>query len=205
MVKQSDPTGKTASPKARLAILASGTGSNAACLFAYFDRHPQVEVVLLLTNNPHAPAIQKAFRAGIPCRVLTNVHWQDGEAPSALLEAHGVDYIALAGFLRKIPPDLIARYPRRILNIHPALLPGFGGQGMYGMHVHRAVLQAGETHSGISIHLVNAHYDEGEIIFQKKLKLARGESPESLAEKIQKLEHTHYPRVLEAYILAQKS
>lgn len=204
-MEPTDPNSKTEGRKVRLAVLASGTGSNAGRLFAYFEHHPQVEVALLLTNKPGAPVVQKAHQAGVPCQVLPNECWQDAGAPAAILEAHGADYIALAGFLRKIPPELIARYPRRILNVHPALLPAFGGKGMYGMHVHRAVLEAGETQSGISIHLVNEHYDQGEIIFQKKLKLTEGESTETLAEKIHKLEHTHYPRVLEAYIMAQEA
>jgi phosphoribosylglycinamide formyltransferase-1 len=181
-----------------LAIFASGSGSNAEEFMKYFKNHHALKVSLVLTNKSNAGVIQRAEKFDIPCIVFSK---EDLSHPEFLkiLRDNKIDFIVLAGFLLKVPEYLIEAYPERILNIHPALLPKYGGKGMYGEHVHRAVLAAGENQSGITIHLVNKHYDEGRHIFQDKVIVDKDDSPESLAKKIHVLEHENYPRVAEEY------
>ena len=179
-----------------LAIFASGSGTNAERLFEKFIRHPRGRVVVLLTNNPRAGAIARAERFGVPVVVFDKQDLANTGAVLTHLRAHSVDLIVLAGFLLKIPPELTQAYPDRIINIHPALLPAYGGKGMYGRHVHEAVVAAGETETGISIHYVNEHYDEGRLIRQERCPVLPEDSPEDVAARVHHLEHQYYPEVV---------
>jgi len=184
----------------RIAIFASGGGSNARQLIRHFAGTVSAEVVLLVCNKPGAGALEVAAANGIPSLLINRADLEaDGLLSSELGKAR-VDVILLAGYLWKIPGWLIARYPDRILNIHPALLPSFGGKGMYGHHVHEAVHAARESYSGITIHLVNEHYDEGRIIFQASIALDHTDTPARIEEKVRALEQLHYPRVAEQFI-----
>lgn len=181
-------------------VFASGSGSNAEKLFAHFSGHPTVRITGLFCNNAQAGVLDKATAAAVPTYTLTN---SELAAPGNLLDLltrHGVEYIILAGFLRKIPDDVIQTYADKIINIHPALLPKFGGKGMYGMHVHRAVKEAGEAQTGISIHLVNERYDEGRILFQTSVPVMPNDTPENIAQKVQELEHTYFAAVCDEFI-----
>jgi phosphoribosylglycinamide formyltransferase-1 len=180
-----------------LAVLASGQGSNARNIVRFFEGHPSVRVVCLLSDNPEAPALGVAAEAGIPAGVFSKAQWREGREPLDFLAAHHAHLLVLAGFLSLVPEKLLSAYPRRIINIHPALLPRFGGKGMYGLHVHKAVLAAGSAESGVTVHFVNDRYDEGETVFQEKIPVAPDETPQSLQAKIRALEFAHYPRVIE--------
>jgi len=184
----------------RLAIFASGSGTNAAAIIDYFKDHKQVEVVLVLCNKPGAGVIERAFQRNIKTVVFS----KDDVTSEALLEIltdHQVDFIALAGYLWLIPGYLVKAYPNKIVNIHPALLPRYGGKGMYGMHVHKAVIEHGDAESGITIHYVNDAYDEGAIIKQATCKISPGDKPEDLAARIHQLEYEHFAPTLEQVIL----
>ena len=186
--------------KKRIAIFASGSGSNAQKLMELYKRHPEVEIALVLTNNPDAFVLQRADNFEIPSHIFDrNEFYHTGQVID-LLKNLDIDLIVLAGFLWLIPKNLIAEYPGRIINIHPALLPKFGGKGMYGDHVHNAVLEAGETEGGITIHYVNEHYDEGEFIYQGKYKIEKGDNLEMIKFKGQQLEHLHYPRIIDGIV-----
>lgn len=189
-----------------IAIFASGSGTNAERLFEKFAQHPRGRVAVLLTNNPKAGVIGRAERFGVPVIVFTKQDLSNTDAMLAHLQKHSVNLIVLAGFLLKIPPKLIQAYPDRIVNIHPALLPAYGGAGMYGKHVHEAVVAAGESESGISIHYVNEHYDEGRLIRQVRCPVLPTDRPEDVAARVHRLEHAHYPEVVEELIekLARK-
>jgi phosphoribosylglycinamide formyltransferase-1 len=187
-----------------LAIFASGAGSNAREIIRYFQGHPSIRVGLVGCNKPGAGVIDIAESAGIPVLLIDKERFFRGDACLGALQDAGIDYIILAGFLWKIPAALVDAYRGRILNIHPALLPKYGGKGMYGMHVHEAVIQAGEAESGITIHEVDERYDHGRHVFQARVPLDRHESPESLAGKIHLLEHAHFPRVIEAWVLTPR-
>ncbi len=189
--------------KIRLAVLASGSGTNAANLIKYFRGHPVITVSLIVSNNPEAYVLQRAKNAGIPSVVITKKEWENKDAVAESLMAYGITGVVLAGYLLLIPGWLVRMFPKKILNIHPALLPHFGGKGMYGMHVHRAIIASGAKKSGISIHVVNEKYDEGAIIFQADLLIQPGDSAESLAKRVQELEHRHYPAVVEQYFMLQ--
>jgi phosphoribosylglycinamide formyltransferase-1 len=183
--------------KIRLAVMASGSGTNAQAIFQYFEHHPRIAMVGLLTNNPHAGALALAQRAGIPGFVIPS--HPDGICSKTTLDVlqqlqvHGV---VLAGFLKKIPRPVIDAFPASILNIHPALLPDFGGKGMYGKQVHCAVLQAKKTVSGITIHLVNSAYDQGPILLQVQTSIAHCMTAEDIAKQVQQLEHYWYARTI---------
>ncbi len=181
-------------------MLASGNGTNVDNFIRYFSGHPKIEIALVISNNPRAYVRERARKANIPHLIIPADQWHDEKKIREVFSGAGIDIIVLAGFLLLIPENLIKMYPGKILNIHPALLPAYGGKGMYGMHVHRAVIDANEKHSGISIHLVNEKYDEGRILFQEKVAVEAGETPESLAAKVQQLEYRYYPRVVESYI-----
>lgn len=189
--------------KIRLAVLASGSGSNTASLVKYFSGHPAVEISLIVSNNPEAYVLQRAEKAGVPWELITKKQWADRDAVSGLFRTYGIDGIVLAGYLLLIPEWFIRMFCNKILSIHPALLPRFGGKGMYGTHVHRAVIASGAKRSGISIHVVNENYDEGEVIFQAELPVRHDDTAESLAKRIQELEHMHYPAVVERYFLSR--
>jgi phosphoribosylglycinamide formyltransferase-1 len=181
----------------RIAIFASGSGSNAENIFHYFKNKNNVEVSIILTNNPKAGVIGRAERLGISCKVFSRHDFNSSNQITNELLNLKIDLIVLAGFLWLIPSSLLVAFPNKIINIHPALLPKFGGKGMYGDHVHNAVSKAGETETGITIHYVNEFYDEGAVIFQKSVSIEKGEEPELIAEKVHNLEYEFFPKVIE--------
>lgn len=183
-----------------VAIFASGNGSNAVNLIRHFHDHPHIRIALVLSNKQDAPVIEKANDLGVETLIFDNAAFENGLTVLQELDYRGVEWIILAGFLRKIPLNLIHGYPNRILNIHPSLLPKFGGKGMYGMHVHRAVVAAHEPETGISIHFVNANFDEGELIAQFSTEVTPDDTPETVADKIHALETTHFPYIVEQTI-----
>lgn len=188
--------------KTRLALFASGSGSNVQRICDYFKGHDSIGVRSIYCNKPDAYVVQRAEKLGIPCRLFDKEDLNDGEVVAQLV-ADGIDWVILAGFLWLIPENMLEAYPGHIINIHPALLPKYGGKGMYGMHVHEAVVANKEKESGITIHLVDEEYDKGEFLFQAKVALAADETSESLAEKIHQLEHEHFPEVIEETVLAR--
>jgi phosphoribosylglycinamide formyltransferase 1 len=181
----------------RLAIFASGAGSNAQQIINYFRTSSAAKVALIVCNKPGAGVINIAEKENIPVLVIEKERFSKGDGYLPRLQEYHTDLIVLAGFLWKIPQSLIDSYPRRIINIHPALLPKYGGRGMYGQYVHEAILNSGEIESGITIHYVDEHYDNGDIIFQTACPVLNGDTPELLAQRIHKLEHLHYPIVIE--------
>lgn len=183
--------------KKRIAIFASGSGSNAQKIMEHFRHHPQGEVVIVLSNNSDAYVLQRADNFEIPTHVFCRSDLYDTEEVIRVLKRLNVDLIVLAGFLWLVPPALLKHFPNKIVNIHPALLPKYGGKGMYGDRVHQAVLDAGEEESGITIHFVNEHFDEGEIIHQARFRIEKGDNLEIIKFKGQQLEHQYYPRVIE--------
>lgn len=185
----------------QMVILASGNGSNAEALINHFKGNEEIGVQGLVTNNAQAGVIERAKRMGVPFVLWPNALFSSPEAPSELNWPgnYQPDGLVLAGFLRKIPLWLLRMFPNRIVNLHPALLPQFGGKGMYGKHVHNAVIQSGVTQSGITIHLVNEAYDEGQILQQYPLNIEQGETAEELAERIHALEHKHFPPTVSQY------
>jgi phosphoribosylglycinamide formyltransferase-1 len=186
--------------KFRIAVFASGGGTNAEQIFIFFKNHPAIEVGLLLTNNPLAFALKRAENHRIKTYVCSRQEFKDGKIVTEYLEREHITHIVLAGFLQLIPHSLIRAFPDKIINIHPALLPRFGGKGMYGAKVHEAVKASRAVETGITIHLVNEHYDEGKILFQQKCTISENQSPEEIAACVLKLEHEHYPRVIERWI-----
>lgn len=188
-----------------LAIFASGTGTNAHQIIQHFLGHPRIRVALVVCNKPGAAVIGVAAKAGVPVQLIEKEKFFKGNAYVDELRALNIDFIVLAGFLWKVPPALIAAFRNRIINIHPALLPKYGGKGMYGHFVHDAVLTAGDTESGISIHFVDEWYDHGNIIFQAHCPVTKTDTPDTLAEKIHALEHQHYPAVIEQTLLNVKA
>ena len=184
----------------RIAIFASGRGSNAASLLAYFKDHPVIKVVMIGSNNASAGVKEHAEKCELPFVHFSPEDRKQVDPMLDVLEKYAVDLIVLAGYMKLVPHKLTQNFEGRILNIHPALLPKFGGKGMFGMNVHEAVVEANETESGISIHLVNENYDEGDVFFQAYYTLQEAETPESLAAELLKLEHCHYPRQIEEYI-----
>lgn len=188
--------------KRNIAILASGNGSNAENIFRYFEGNEDVAIALILTNNPQAGVLERARRLQIPARVMTRTEMKEPGALVSVLQEHHINWVVLAGFLALIPGDVVRSYHRRILNIHPSLLPKFGGKGLYGDHVHEAVLAAGETESGITIHYIDEDYDRGERLLQAFCTVSPEDTPESLAGKIHRLEYYYYPRVIERELLS---
>ena len=186
--------------KHRIAILASGDGTNAQNIIEYFADHQQIEVALVGTNKPQAGVLQRARKLEVETLIFDRASMSDTDGLLAELQSRNIDYLVLAGFLLKIPSHLIEAFPERMINIHPALLPKYGGKGMYGMHVHRAVKENRESETGITIHLVNEHYDQGAILFQAKVALTDDDSPDDIAAKIHELEYQHYPKVIEQVI-----
>lgn len=180
----------------RLAIFASGNGSNAQAIAEYFSNNGEAKVVLILTNRKDAYVIERAKALNIPVRVFNREDFYQTEVITQLLIDEQIDLVVLAGFLWLLPPSLIRAFPNRIVNIHPALLPKYGGKGMYGDKVHAAVIEAGEKESGISIHYVNENYDEGQVIFQASCDVESNDTPGSLAARIHKLEYAHFPAII---------
>ena len=181
-----------------IAIFASGSGTNAEQLILHFQENSSIHIQVIFCNNPTAGVLERAKRLGIESIIFTKSDFSD---PVFLnhLTSRGINAIVLAGFLWKIPIYLIDQYPEMIINIHPALLPLYGGKGMYGHHVHEAVIQNHDQQSGITIHLVNEYYDKGRILFQATCDVADNDTPDSLAKKIHQLEHQHFPQVVEDY------
>ncbi len=184
------------SEKWRLAVFASGSGTNAQNLIEHFNKTFDKEVVLVLSNNSEAYVLERAARLGVPSRVFTREDLKTGRV-LRILQENAVDFVVLAGFLWLIPAEITAAYRNRIVNIHPALLPKYGGKGMYGLHVHAAVLENGEKESGITIHYVNEKYDSGDIIFQARCPVMPDDTPERLQERVHRLEYEHFPKVVE--------
>lgn len=180
-----------------IALFASGSGTNAENITGYFSKSESVNVAVVLSNNRNVGVHARVNKLGIPSFVFSRDEFIEGAPVVAKLAEYGVDFIVLAGFMNKISDVLLRAFPGRIVNIHPALLPKYGGKGMYGMHVHEAVVAAGETESGITIHYVNENYDEGNIIFQARCPLLASDTPEAVATKVHALEYAHYPRVIE--------
>jgi phosphoribosylglycinamide formyltransferase 1 len=185
----------------RLAIFASGKGSNALNIITYFKKHPRIKVTFLLCNKLEAPIVQTASKKGIKVIVITNEEVEKADLLLKLCVKHHISTIILAGFLRKLPQDFVQHYPKQIINIHPSLLPKYGGEGMYGKFVHEAVLANQEQETGISIHFVNEEYDKGKLIAQFKTKLNETETLESIQEKIHALEMKHFPKTIEQTLL----
>lgn len=181
----------------RIAIFASGNGTNARRIAEYFAKSSAAEVAMILSNRNDAFVLERAKLFGIPSKVFDrSMFYHSDEVLKWLLEAR-IDIVVLAGFLWLVPSYLIAAFPNRMINIHPALLPKYGGRGMFGDVVHTAVIDAGETESGITVHFVDEKYDHGNIIFQATCKIERGDTPEMLAHKVHQLEYKYYPEVIE--------
>lgn len=186
---------------ARLAIFASGNGTNAERIIRHFKGHGSIEVALLLSNKPDAQALVRAAAQGVPAKVFTRAQFRESGEVLQWLQDNGVTHIVLAGFLWHVPLELIRRFPDRIINIHPALLPRHGGKGMYGMFVHEAVKAANDVETGITIHLVNEKYDEGRVMFQARCPVLPADTATDIAGKVHRLEYEHYPQVIEKWVM----
>ncbi len=187
-----------------IAIFASGSGSNARKIMEHFQSSEVGRVVVVVCNKMNAGVIGIAHEFGVPVELIDRKYFYESEDLLNVLGRYGTDFIVLAGFLWLVPGYLVKAYPDKIVNIHPALLPKYGGHGMYGHHVHEAVKAAGEQESGPTIHYVNEHYDEGDIIFQTSCQLSPEDTPEDIARKVLDLEHKYYPRIIEQVLLSQK-
>ena len=183
----------------RIAILASGSGTNAEKLMEHFKGHPSAEVALIGCDRAKAGVIQRAWDHQVPSYLFNGDQMKRGALLDEL-QGFNIDLLVLAGFMRLIPSQLVRAFPDRIINIHPSLLPKYGGMGMYGDHVHEAVLAAGDRESGITIHLVNERYDEGRVLFQAKCPVLPGDDVAALAQRVHILEHAHYPAVVETQV-----
>jgi len=184
----------------RVAIFASGAGSNAQKIIDYFGGNKEISIALIVCNKPNAGVLKIAEAKKIPVLLVDKEVFFRGDAYVGTLKEYGIQLIVLAGFLWKVPSVLISAYPNKIINIHPALLPKYGGKGMYGHYVHEAVIANGEKESGITIHYVNEHFDEGEPIFQATCPVMLDDTPDTLAERIHQLEHTHFAPVIASII-----
>jgi phosphoribosylglycinamide formyltransferase 1 len=186
----------------KIVIFASGSGTNAENIIKYFENKATATVVAVFTNNPNAKVIERAKNFQIPTEIFSKEELIQGKVLQKL-NSFAPDLIVLAGFLLKLPKTMIESYPTTIINIHPALLPKYGGKGMYGMNVHKAVVENKEKETGITIHFVNENYDEGNVIFQKNVPLAELDSPEIVAEKIHELEQKHFPSIIEDFLTSK--
>ena len=184
----------------RIAIFASGSGTNAEAIIKHFKGHPIIKVELVLTNNPKAFVLERAKKFAIPTKVFSREEFDNVVTD---LKESRITHIVLAGFLWLIPASLIKSYPDKIINIHPALLPKFGGKGMYGMKIHELVRTLNETETGITIHLINDKYDEGPILYQGRCDVLSTDSPQEIAHKVHQLEYAHYPLIIEKWILGE--
>ena len=183
-----------------IAIFASGAGTNAENIAKYFSKNEKIRVAVVLSNRANAGVHERVRRLGVPSVALPREAFIAGEPVLEVLRRYQVDFIVLAGFMCLISEPILRAYPQRILNIHPALLPKFGGKGMYGHHVHEAVVAAGEKESGITIHYINEHYDEGQILFQATCLLTEEDTPDTVAAKVHALEYAYYPKVIEQVV-----
>ena len=184
----------------RVAVFASGTGSNAKKIIEYFRENENIEIALIVSNRAKAGVLTIAEAEGIPSIIIDRAYFYESEQMVFDLKQQCIDFIVLAGFLWLVPKYLIEAYPKKIINIHPALLPKFGGKGMYGMHVHQAVINAAEHQSGITIHFVNEAFDEGGIIFQASCPISSKDTADDVQAKVQKLEHEHFAPIIEEVI-----
>jgi phosphoribosylglycinamide formyltransferase-1 len=184
----------------RLAIFASGSGTNAEAIMKYFQNNRAITVSMLLSNNPHAFALERAHKYKIPTKVFDKRQFRETGDVLQWLKSAGITHVVLAGFLWLVPQSLLKSFPGKIINIHPALLPKFGGKGMYGIKVHESVMAAGEKETGITIHEVNERFDDGKILFQFKCGIGPKESIDEVVQKIHELEHAHYPQAIEEWI-----
>ncbi len=184
-----------------LAIFASGAGSNTKQIIEYFKGNQNISVELIVCNKPGAGVIEIAGSYGIPVLMIERAFFFHGDSYIEEFQRSAIDFIVLAGFLWKIPEKLIETFRDRIINIHPALLPKYGGKGMYGLKVHEAVIAAGEKESGITIHYVDEQYDNGDVIFQARCPVFENDSPDTLAERIHRLEHENFPRIIEKCVM----
>lgn len=180
----------------KIIIFASGSGSNAERIATFFKDDKNTQVSLILSNNPKAGVLERAKRLQIPSIVFDRQAFYNSEIVLDIIQSQNPDLIILAGFLWKFPENIIKNFPNKIINIHPSLLPKYGGKGMYGDFVHQSVIENKETESGITIHYVNENYDEGTIIFQTQTEVSVNDTPETLAEKIHRLEYEHFPKVI---------
>ncbi|TAJ12954.1 phosphoribosylglycinamide formyltransferase [Marinilabiliaceae bacterium JC017] len=181
----------------QLVILASGSGSNAENIVKYFEHDKTVQISHILTNNPKAGVIERANRLGIPCKVFTKKEFKEENTILNFLINNKIDLIILAGFLWLVPVKLVRSFHHKIINIHPALLPKYGGKGMYGNHIHQVIVENKEEESGITIHYVNEKYDDGDIILQKKCSVLPSDSANDVARKVHQLEYKYFPKVIE--------
>lgn len=186
-----------------LAIFASGKGTNAEAIIQHFKKSIRVQVALIVCNNPKAGVLAVAQKNGIPVVLVSKKDLYESHELVEVLKQHRINFIALAGFLWLVPQYLLELYPRKIVNIHPALLPKHGGMGMYGRKVHEAVVNAKETETGITIHFVNEHFDEGEIIFQATCTVEPHDTAETVEAKVRKLELEYYPKTIEQLLIKQ--
>jgi len=185
----------------KVAIFASGNGSNAENIAKYFKNNESIIIDSFYTNKAEAYVIKRAYNLGIHCSFYKNSEFREGSIVLDELQERAIDFIVLAGFLLKVPENIIKEFPNKILNIHPALLPKFGGKGMYGDRVHQAVKEAGEKESGITIHYVNECFDDGKIVFQAKCDVLENDGADDIAKKVHALEYKHFPEVIENVIL----
>lgn len=184
----------------RIAIFASGNGSNAENIARHFENSDVARVTLILSNHSDAKVLERAEKLNITSVVFNKEELEKETKILQFLEAREIDFIVLAGFLLKVPAYLLHTYPDRVINIHPSLLPKYGGKGMYGMRIHEKVIANGDPRSGISIHLVNENYDEGPILFQVECTITEKDTAETLAKKVHELEYKHYPKIIESII-----
>ncbi|MBM3177300.1 MAG: phosphoribosylglycinamide formyltransferase [Bacteroidetes bacterium] len=187
----------------RIAIFASGSGTNAGKIMEHFSGHKRIEVALVLSNRKDAYVLKRASDHGVETRVFNREEFQ-GDALSILLKEKGITHLVLAGFLWLMPSQLIKQFDNHIINIHPSLLPDFGGKGMYGMNVHQAVKHSGKNETGITIHLVNEQYDKGKILYQAKCKVLENDTAEQIAEKVHELEYQYFSEIIESWCLNEK-
>lgn len=188
-----------------IVLFASGKGTNTSRIVAYFEKSDIARVVLVVCNRPGAGVLNVAVSKGVSTVLVSKEDFYNTPALLGVLKDNKADLLVLAGFLWLLPAYLLKAFPYKIINIHPALLPKYGGRGMYGLNVHKAVIAAGEAESGITIHYVNENYDEGAILFQAKCHIAEDDTPETLSEKIKQLEHIHYPIVIEKLLIKERN
>jgi phosphoribosylglycinamide formyltransferase-1 len=188
-------------PKKKIILFASGSGSNVENIIRYFQARPNIVITTVLTNNREAKVIERCNNLNISILYFNKYAFSASDVVLKLLKALEPDLIVLAGFLLKVPADLIAHFPKKIINIHPALLPKYGGKGMYGSHVHEAVARNKDPETGITVHYVNENYDEGAIIFQKSISLTPADNASAIAEKVHRLEYEYYPKVIEKLLI----
>jgi len=184
-----------------IAIFASGSGTNAENIIKHFENHPEISVNIVLTNNKNAFVLERCKTLGVDSFVFNRNSFYNTEEVMEKLAEYDTDFVVLAGFLWLIPDNLLEKFANNMINVHPALLPHYGGKGMYGMNVHNAVYENKETESGITIHYVNAEYDSGDIIFQAKCSLESTDTPDLIAQKVHKLEYEHFPKIIESLLV----